>query len=150
MWHTCGACCSLHALDSKLVFSPVPTLTRASSAPACLTRSIIVDDLVQSGGTLHECAKELLRNGASCVSAYVTHAIFPNRSFEKFFNDATHHPDSSSCFKHFWVTDSNPKVADQLRGHAPFEVISVDVLIRDIILDEEREENGYGGRRSRA
>lgn len=61
--------------------------------------SIIVDDLVQSGGTLQECAKELLRNGASCVSAYVTHAIFPKQSYQKFFTA----PEHQSIFKYFWV-----------------------------------------------
>lgn len=98
--------------------------------------SIIVDDLVQSGGTLIECAKELLRNGAQCVSAYVTHAIFPNRAFEKFFIDHSS-PPSSCVFKHFWCTDTNPKVAHELRGRAPFEVLSIAQNIREIILDED-------------
>ncbi|CAN1795090.1 Ribose-phosphate pyrophosphokinase 3, chloroplastic [Linum perenne] len=45
---------------------------------------VIVDDLVQSGGTLIECQKVLAKHGAARVSAYVTHGIFPNQSFERF------------------------------------------------------------------
>ncbi|KAH8967392.1 hypothetical protein BDL97_03G076300 [Sphagnum fallax] len=48
---------------------------------------VIVDDLVQSGGTLIECQKLLGANGASKVSAYVTHAVFPKRSWERFEHD---------------------------------------------------------------
>ena len=45
---------------------------------------VIVDDLVQSGGTLLECGKLLALTGASAVSAYATHGVFPLRSYEKF------------------------------------------------------------------
>uniref|UniRef100_A0A7S2DHP0 Phosphoribosyltransferase domain-containing protein n=1 Tax=Octactis speculum TaxID=3111310 RepID=A0A7S2DHP0_9STRA len=38
---------------------------------------IIVDDLVQTGGTLYECGMELLARGASEVSAFVAHGVFP-------------------------------------------------------------------------
>ena len=38
---------------------------------------VIVDDLAQSGGTLIECAKQLRKQGARRVSAYVTHVVFP-------------------------------------------------------------------------
>ncbi|KAI9111417.1 hypothetical protein K1719_017107 [Acacia pycnantha] len=37
---------------------------------------VIVDDLVQSGGTLIECQKVLAAHGAKKISAYVTHGIF--------------------------------------------------------------------------
>ena len=45
---------------------------------------VIVDDLVQSGGTLIECGKLLRENGARHVSAYVTHGVFPKASFKRF------------------------------------------------------------------
>ncbi|KAL8139333.1 hypothetical protein V2J09_005354 [Rumex salicifolius] len=45
---------------------------------------VIVDDLVQSGGTLIECQKVLAAHGATKVSAYVTHGVFPKRSWERF------------------------------------------------------------------
>lgn len=122
---------------------------------------MIVDDLVQSGGTMQECAKELLRNGAQCVSAYVTHAIFPNESYKKFFRKnttaasasasdsgtpaSTSPPLDPGVFKHFWVTDSNPKVAEILRDQHPFEVLTIAQNVRDVILDEE--EGAREGRR---
>jgi hypothetical protein len=44
----------------------------------------MVDDLVQTGNTLLECARVLKEAGALEVSAYVTHAVFPNESWRKF------------------------------------------------------------------
>ncbi len=40
--------------------------------------AVIVDDLVQTGGTLLECAKALRAKGCMGVSCFVTHAVFPN------------------------------------------------------------------------
>jgi phosphoribosylpyrophosphate synthetase len=45
---------------------------------------VIVDDLVQSGSTLLECAHALEAHGATAISAYVTHAVFPRESWRKF------------------------------------------------------------------
>ncbi|XP_039053585.1 ribose-phosphate pyrophosphokinase 4-like isoform X2 [Hibiscus syriacus] len=45
---------------------------------------VIVDDLVQLGGTLIEWQKVLLAHGAAKVSAYVTHGVFPKCSWERF------------------------------------------------------------------
>ncbi|XP_035839255.1 ribose-phosphate pyrophosphokinase 4-like [Helianthus annuus] len=45
---------------------------------------VIVYDLVQSGGTLIECQKVLATHGATKVSAYVTHVVFPKNSWKKF------------------------------------------------------------------
>jgi len=42
---------------------------------------LIVDDLVQSGGTLLKCQKALKAAGASAVSCYVTHAVFPGEAW---------------------------------------------------------------------
>ncbi|GAV82970.1 Pribosyltran domain-containing protein, partial [Cephalotus follicularis] len=48
---------------------------------------VIVDDLVQSGGTLIECQRVLAAHGAAKISAYVTHGIFPNSSWRRFKHD---------------------------------------------------------------
>ncbi|KAL7175444.1 hypothetical protein ACSBR2_029108 [Camellia fascicularis] len=48
---------------------------------------VIINDLVQSSGTLTECQKVLAKHGAAKISAYVTHGIFPNRSWERFKHD---------------------------------------------------------------
>jgi len=37
------------------------------------------------------------------------------------------------------VTDTNPSVANRLRGQAPFEVLSIAQNIREIILDEDKQ-----------
>ncbi|XP_075523899.1 ribose-phosphate pyrophosphokinase 4 isoform X1 [Primulina tabacum] len=114
---------------------------------------VIVDDLVQSGGTLLECQlddvrvfsftacnldnllqtrqivakKVLAKHGAAKVSAYVTHGIFPNKSWEKFKHDDGAHP--STGMTYFWITDSCPQTVKQVKNKAPFEVISLAAAI---------------------
>lgn len=81
---------------------------------------VIVDDLVQSGGTLLQCAKPLREMGATKVSCFVTHGVFPQGSHEKFVGN--------DLIDHFWITDSIPTVS-ALNGKAPFEVLSLAPLI---------------------
>ena len=45
---------------------------------------MIVDDLIMSGGTVVECVGALKKAGAATVSAYVTHAVFPQQSWKQF------------------------------------------------------------------
>jgi ribose-phosphate pyrophosphokinase len=82
---------------------------------------VIVDDLVQSGGTLLECAKPLKDKGATKVSCFVTHGVFPKESFSKFVG----HP----LIHKFWITDSIPVTASQVEGKEPFEVLSIAPLL---------------------
>jgi len=84
---------------------------------------VIVDDLVQSGGTLIECQKLLATMGAAKVSAYVTHGVFPNRSWERFKHD--NGEGAGSGFAHFWITDSCAQTVKQVMGKPPFEVLSL-------------------------
>ncbi|KAK9063489.1 hypothetical protein SSX86_017359 [Deinandra increscens subsp. villosa] len=84
---------------------------------------VIVDDLVQSGGTLIECQKMLAKHGAQKVSAYVTHGVFPKRSWERFKHDTGGQPDSGLTF--FWITDSCPLTVKEVKNKAPFEVLSL-------------------------
>eukprot|EP00238_Polyblepharides_amylifera_P010806 CAMPEP_0196585284 /NCGR_PEP_ID=MMETSP1081-20130531/50103_1 /TAXON_ID=36882 /ORGANISM="Pyramimonas amylifera, Strain CCMP720" /LENGTH=372 /DNA_ID=CAMNT_0041906775 /DNA_START=134 /DNA_END=1252 /DNA_ORIENTATION=+ len=91
---------------------------------------VIVDDLVQSGGTLIECQKVLSAAGALHVSAFVTHAVFPNRSFERF---SPENGDSNSGFAHFWVTDSCPQTVSEILDRPPFEVLSLADSIADCL-----------------
>tara|TARA_B100000003_G_scaffold104743_1_gene93809 strand:- start:1893 stop:2918 length:1026 start_codon:yes stop_codon:yes gene_type:complete len=79
---------------------------------------VIVDDLVQSGGTLIECAKVLRREGASAVSAYVTHGVFPNESWRRF-------TDPAAGFANFWITDSCPQTVNACSGVSPFDVLKL-------------------------
>ncbi|XP_024396727.1 ribose-phosphate pyrophosphokinase 4 [Physcomitrium patens] len=84
---------------------------------------VIVDDLVQSGGTLIECQMLLASKGAAKVSAYVTHGVFPKRSWERFKHD--NGEGASQGFSHFWLTDSCAKTVKAVIGKAPFEILSL-------------------------
>ncbi|KAL6140447.1 hypothetical protein ACLB2K_058746 [Fragaria x ananassa] len=89
---------------------------------------VIVDDLVQSGGTLIECQKVLAAHGAAKVSAYVTHGVFPKRSWERF----THkNGESENLFAYFWITDSCPLTVKAVKNKAPFEILSLAGSIAD-------------------
>lgn len=83
--------------------------------------AIIVDDMVDSGGTLVKAGEELLNNGALNVYACITHGVFSGEALDKIKN---------SPFKKVMVTDTIP-----LRGEAPenLEVISAAPLIADAI-----------------
>lgn len=91
----------------------------------CMDDILIVDDLVQSGGTLEECRKALEEMGAKRISAYVTHPVFPNRNYRKFFNGKFHK---------FYITNSIPEISNALEGKSPFEVIKLDELIKNTLL----------------
>ena len=88
---------------------------------------IIIDDLVQSGGTLIECAQALLNHGAKKVSAFVGHGIFPNESWKKFLyseNPKVH-------FDAFFITNTFPTVQN-LVDRPPFQVLSIAPILRKI------------------
>ncbi|XP_028111159.1 ribose-phosphate pyrophosphokinase 4 [Camellia sinensis] len=91
---------------------------------------VIVDDLVQSGGTLIECQKVLAAHGAAKVSAYVTHGVFPKRSWERFVHK---NEDSEKAFAYFWITDSCPLTVKAIANKAPFEVLSLAGSIADAL-----------------
>lgn len=91
---------------------------------------VIVDDLVQSGGTLIECQKVLAAHGAVKVSAYVTHGVFPKSSWERF----THKKNGlEEAFAYFWITDSCPQTVKAIGNKAPFEVLSLAGSIADAL-----------------
>ncbi|KAM1429898.1 hypothetical protein ACFX2I_046037 [Malus domestica] len=91
---------------------------------------VIVDDLVQSGSTLIECQKVLAAHGAAKVSSYVTHGVFPKRSWERF----THKDDGlEKAFAYFWITDSCPLTVKAIANKAPFEVLSLAGSIADAL-----------------
>lgn len=81
---------------------------------------MIVDDLVQSGSTLIECAQALLQHGADDISAFVGHGIFPNESWTKFLH--TNNP--TVYFNTFYVTNTYPNT-QILIDKTPFKVLSI-------------------------
>jgi len=86
----------------------------------------VVDDLVQSGGTLLQCKEALWEGGAAKVSAYVTHAIFPKDSWRRFLGE-------ERGFDKFYLTDSCPSRTGQLDGHAPFHILSLAPSVTDAL-----------------
>lgn len=86
---------------------------------------IIVDDLIQTGGTMTECIKVLRAGGATDISCYVTHAVFPNESWKKFIEPELN-------VQNFWITDSIPH-AHQIGQHAPFKLLSLADVIVDVL-----------------
>jgi len=91
----------------------------------------IVDDLCNTGGTVIACQKALKERGASKVSVFVTHGIFPLESWKK-FKDAD--------FDRIFITDSIPEtcaVFRELRSSSgdksPFEIISLAPALHDYL-----------------
>jgi phosphoribosylpyrophosphate synthetase len=76
---------------------------------------IIVDDLIQSGGTLIECIKVLSAAKATKISAYVTHPVFPKQSWRRFLLES-----NEVMLDKFWITDSIPHARD-IATHPPFQ-----------------------------
>lgn len=85
---------------------------------------VILDDLVQSGGTLLSCAAALRRAGAEAISVFVSHGVFPGESWRAFESAGIHR---------FWLTDSCPATAAAVSGREPFEVLSLAPLILEAV-----------------
>lgn len=91
---------------------------------------IIVDDLVQTGGTLYECGVALKKAGAISVSAYVAHAVFPQDAWERFLCGG-----DRNCFDIFYVSNSVPSIVQKLPEDDVFRVVDIS---RAIINDLDR------------
>jgi len=90
----------------------------------------IVDDLVKTGGTLLECMRVLFAAGATAVSAFVTHAVFPQDSWKRFLPT-----EDKRCFSTFYVTDTCPSMAAVLRERgSPFVVLPIAKQLSEIVL----------------
>ena len=96
----------------------------------CLGKEvIIVDDLVQTGGTLYECAVTLLKKGAVKVSCFVTHGVFPNKCWQNFCKQSN---GSKAVFETFWLTNSYP-VTNELPKDDCFEILDlVPQILNDL------------------
>lgn len=103
---------------------------------------VIVDDLVQTGGTLFESGRVLKEAGAATVNAFVTHAVFPKDSWKRFDKGG-----DRDCFDKFWTTNSIPTVSNRLPvENGVFEVLDLmDLIIYDLDhYGANRFENRYG------
>nr|XP_054750602.1 uncharacterized protein LOC129256414 [Lytechinus pictus] len=93
---------------------------------------IIIDDLIQTGGTLINCAKVLQKQGALSVNAFVTHAVFPQHSWRRFLEDDVK-------LDTFWITDSIPH-AKHIAQHPPFKLLSLCDAISETLLSYDLKE----------
>jgi ribose-phosphate pyrophosphokinase len=93
---------------------------------------VIVDDMVQSGGTMLECVSMLAEKGAKSVSCYVTHGVFPEDTWRRFTNEEME-KSGRRPLRHFVLTDSIPSTAAKLRGVEPFRVLSLAPRLAELL-----------------
>ncbi|KAK9145062.1 hypothetical protein Sjap_004965 [Stephania japonica] len=93
---------------------------------------VIVNDLVQSGKASWLYQKVLAAHGATKVSAYVTHAVFPEQSWQR-FSQCFSLTRAEKAFSHFWITDSCPLTVKAIENKVPFEVLSLAGSISDAL-----------------
>ena len=80
---------------------------------------ILIDDIVDSGGTLCKAAQELLDTGAKSVSAYISHGVFSDPAAEII---------AKSAIRELVVTDSI-KPTDKIRAVANIRHLSIAPLL---------------------
>ena len=92
---------------------------------------ILLDDIVDSGGTLCNAAEALMEQGAKDVSAYITHGVLSGGAVSRI---------TSSKLKHLVITDSiQPTEAVKIARN--IRVLSVASLIGEAIGRTSREES---------
>mmetsp|Transcript_18329 Transcript_18329/g.28587 ORF Transcript_18329/g.28587 Transcript_18329/m.28587 type:complete len:180 (+) Transcript_18329:1-540(+) len=90
---------------------------------------LIVDDLVQSGGTLYECGVALKDKGATKVNAFVAHGVFPKDSWMRFAKGG-----DRCCFEKFYLTNSIPTTTKALPQDDVFVVIDImEQIVEDLV-----------------
>ncbi len=88
---------------------------------------ILVDDLIQTGGTLREAARMLRIKWAQSVRAFAPHGVFPNDS----------HISLARELDELIVTDTIPENIERARWTANMRVISIAPLIEKILFRGE-------------
>jgi ribose-phosphate pyrophosphokinase len=88
---------------------------------------IIVDDIVDTGGTLVKGAEALLKNGAEEVQAYITHGVLSDGGMKTI---------NSSQMSGLTITDSIPNY-----NHKNVKVISVSKLFAEAIRRVHHDES---------
>ena len=94
-------------------------------------RCILIDDIVDSGGTLCNAAEALLKNGATEVHAYITHGVLSGGAVSRIKN---------SRLKSLVITDSI-EPTEAVRATKNIRVLSIASLIGEAILRTSREES---------
>ena len=84
---------------------------------------ILVDDIIDSGGTIVNAADALLKRGAKEVHVYATHGVFSGDAVKKI---------KSSKIKNLVITDSIDS-SDKLKKVRNIEVLSISILLAEAI-----------------
>lgn len=92
---------------------------------------IIVDDMIDSGGTLCNAAEALLEKGAISVSAYITHGVLSGKAYERI---------SSSSLKHLVITNSI-EATDETKSVKNIRIINIASLFAEAILNITEEKS---------
>jgi ribose-phosphate pyrophosphokinase len=92
---------------------------------------IIIDDMIDTGGTLCKAAQTLKDHGANKIYAFASHGLFNGDAFKKIEN---------SVLEKVIVTDTVPKKKDMEKYTKKIEYISVATLIAEAIRRIERNE----------
>ena len=92
---------------------------------------ILVDDIIDSGGTLCNAAEALLTQGASSVMAYITHGVLSGSAVARV---------SSSKLKELVITNSI-EPTDEVNAAQNIRVISIASLIGEAINRTTKEES---------
>jgi ribose-phosphate pyrophosphokinase len=94
-------------------------------------RCILIDDIVDSGGTLVNAAEALLKNGATEVMAYITHGVLSGGAVSRIQN---------SRLKSLVITDSILPT-EAVKAAKNIRILSIAPLIGEAILRTSREES---------
>ena len=91
---------------------------------------VMIDDIVDSGGTLINAAQALLKNGAKSVSAYISHGVLSKNSVQKIID---------SNLTNLVITDTIAQ-NDMVLNAKNIRIISIDYLMGEAIksITEER------------
>ncbi|MCF0172946.1 MAG: ribose-phosphate pyrophosphokinase [Bacteroidales bacterium] len=85
---------------------------------------VIVDDMVDTAGTITKCADMLMEKGALSVRAICTHPVLSGNAYERI---------NKSALSEFIVTDTIPLRAAEGTDTSKFTVLSVANIFADII-----------------
>ncbi|CAM9906217.1 unnamed protein product [Chrysoparadoxa australica] len=83
-------------------------------------RVVVVDDVIQTGGTMYECGLALRHAGAKEVSAFVAHGVFPKEAWKRFVRGG-----DRAVFKRFWLSNSIPTTTDKLPRDDVYNIIDL-------------------------
>ena len=84
---------------------------------------IIVDDIIDSGGTIVNAAQALVDRGAKEVHVYVTHGVLSGKAVQKIKN---------SKIKRLIITDTIDN-SDRVKGSKNIEILTISQLVGEAI-----------------